>query len=269
MRHAPAMHVLTAALIVAIAGCAAPAPTRDDVPAAIAATATQLPSRMYGIEEFVDTVGVSGASFSADESRLLFSSNKTGVWNTYSMPVGGGDWTPITRSTTDNHYAVAYFPDDDRVLITRDQGGNELNHVYVIGTDGMERDLTPGAKLRAQFSGFSRDGKSFFVASNERDPRYFDLYRYDSKTYARTRIYENTTGYQPGEISADGRWLALNQIHTTNDADLFVANLATGKVTKVSEHTARRSSPPPTSARMASGSITSPTMQASSPSCAG
>ena len=237
MRHAPALHVLTAALFVALAGCAAPPPTRDEVPATVAAASTQLPGRMYGIEEFVETVGVSGASFSADESRLLFSSNKTGVWNTYSMPVGGGEWTPVTRSTTDNHYAVAYFPDDDRVLVTRDQGGNELNHLYVIGTDGVERDLTPGAKLRAQFSGFSRDGKSFFVSSNERDARYFDLYRYDSKTYARTRIYENTTGYQPGEISADGRWLALNQINTTNDADLFVANLATGKVTKVSEHT--------------------------------
>ncbi|MES2859590.1 MAG: S9 family peptidase, partial [Pseudomonadota bacterium] len=237
MRHAPALHVLTAALIVVLAGCASPSTTRADGAPVAVAPASQLPSRAYGIQEFIDTVGVAGASFSADESKLLFSSNKTGVWNTYSMPVGGGDWTPITTSTTDNHYAVAYFPDDDRVLVTRDQGGNELNHLYVIGTDGNERDLTPGAKLRAQFAGFSRDGKSFFVSSNERDPRYFDLYRYDSKTYARTRIFENTTGYQPGEISADRRWLALNQINTTNDADLFVANLATGKVTKVSEHT--------------------------------
>ena len=237
MRRTPTLHVLTAALVVALAGCASPPPNRVDAPPAAAAPASQLPSRAYGIEEFVETVGVSGATFSADEAKLLFSSNKTGVWNTYSMPVGGGEWTAITRSTTDNHYAVAYFPDDDRVLVTRDQGGNELNHLYVIGTDGNERDLTPGAKLRAEFSGFSRDGKHFFVASNERDPRYFDLYRYDSKTYARTRIYQNTTGYQPGGMSGDGRWLALNQINTTNDADLYVADLVTGKLTKVSEHT--------------------------------
>ena len=39
-----------------------------------------------------------------------------------------------------------------RVLVTADQGGNELNHLYVIGTDGKRTDLTPGDKLKAQFA---------------------------------------------------------------------------------------------------------------------
>lgn len=194
------------------------------------------PSRQYPIEEFIETVGVSGASFSADESRILFSSNKSGVWNAYSMPVDGGEWTAVTTSATDNHYAVAYFPNDDRVLVTRDQGGNELDHLYVIGEDGRARDLTPGDDLKAEFAGFSHDGQAFYVASNERDPKFFDLYRYDSKTYARERVYENTEGYDPGPISDDGRWLALSKSNTTNDSDLFVANLDTGELTKVSQH---------------------------------
>ena len=64
-------------------------------------------------------------------------------------PVGGGEWTPVTKSTTDKTYAVSFFPTDDRMLVTRDQGGNELNHLYVIGEDGSESDLTPGKKLKA------------------------------------------------------------------------------------------------------------------------
>ena len=78
------------------------------------------------------TTSITGASFSADESRILFSSNKTGIWNAYTIPVAGGEWTPMTKSTTDSTYAVSFFPKDDRILFTRDQGGNELNHLYVL-----------------------------------------------------------------------------------------------------------------------------------------
>ena len=90
---------------------------------------TARPSKQYTIEQFLNTTTIRGASFSPDESRILFSSNKTGIWNLYTVPVTGGEWTPITKSTTDSTYAVSFFPNDERILLTRDQGGNELNHV--------------------------------------------------------------------------------------------------------------------------------------------
>ena len=132
---------------------------------------------------------------------------------------------------------MRYFPGDDRVLVTRDQGGNELNHLYVIGRDGVERDLTPGDRLKASFAGFRYDDSAFYVTTNERDPKFFDLYRYDARTYERNRVYENKEGYELGGESNNGRWLVLAKPNTTNDSDLFVLELATGKVTKVSDHT--------------------------------
>jgi dipeptidyl aminopeptidase/acylaminoacyl peptidase len=243
MSHAHVLRpaAVRAALLIALAstlGACGSAPSAPDSAPAAAAPAPQAARsvRQYPIEEFVQTTGVSGASFSADESRLLFSSNRSGIWNVYSMPVGGGEWTAITNSTVDNNYAVAYFPGDDRVLVTRDQGGNELNHLYVIDADGAERDLTPGDNLKADFIGFTPDGSAFHVTSNQRDPRFFDVYRYDAKTYASTRVFENNDAYEPGPVSDDGRWLALGKANTTNDSDLFVVELATGKVTQVSEH---------------------------------
>jgi hypothetical protein len=38
------------------------------------------PLKQYTIEQFLGTTSIGGASFSPDESRLLFSSNKTGIW---------------------------------------------------------------------------------------------------------------------------------------------------------------------------------------------
>ena len=39
------------------------------------------------------------------------------------------------------------------VLYTSDQGGNELNHVYVQDADSNVTDLTPGEGLKASTAG--------------------------------------------------------------------------------------------------------------------
>jgi dipeptidyl aminopeptidase/acylaminoacyl peptidase len=194
------------------------------------------PRKQYTIEQFLTTTAIGGASFSADESRILFSSNRSGIWNAYTVPVAGGEWTPITRSTTDSTYAVSFFRTDDRILFTRDQGGNELNHLYVLTADGKERDLTPGDKLKAGFEGWAADGSAFFVSSNERDARYFDIYRYDAKTYERTLLYKNEHGYFPDAVSEDGRWVSMTRVNTTNDSDIYLWRADTNAVTHVTPH---------------------------------
>src|SRR5438105_15049774 len=80
----------------------------------------------YDARTFYATTTYFGASFSADESRLLFTSDASGVFNAYSVPVAGGPPTQLTNSTTSAVLAVGYFPHDDRILVTRDEGGNEL-----------------------------------------------------------------------------------------------------------------------------------------------
>ena len=224
--------ILLAATLVGLTGSAAAQTAQPP-----AEQARTRPSRQYSIEQFLDTVSIAGASFSSDESRILFSSNKTGIWNVYSVPAAGGDWTQMTNSTTDSTYAVGYFPHDNRILLTRDQGGNELNHLYVRTADGRERDLTPGAKLKATFAGWTPDGSAFFVTSNERDPRFFDIYRYDATTYERTLFYRNEGGYFPAFVSDDERWVALARPNTTADSDIYVWDAQKREVRHLSPHT--------------------------------
>ena len=65
--------------------------SHGDAQSARPGTAKARPSKQYTIEQFMNVTGVRGAGFSADEKRFLFSSNKTGICNVYSMPVGGGE----------------------------------------------------------------------------------------------------------------------------------------------------------------------------------
>jgi acyl-CoA dehydrogenase len=48
---------------------------------------TGKPVKEYTIEQFMNTTRISGSSFSADEKSILFSSNKTGIFNAYSVAV--------------------------------------------------------------------------------------------------------------------------------------------------------------------------------------
>jgi dipeptidyl aminopeptidase/acylaminoacyl peptidase len=212
----------------------------------VAAPPTQAPHqpKQYTIEQFLNTTSIGGASFSPDEARLLFSANKTGIWNAYTVPVTGGAWTPVTSSTTESTYAVSFFPMDDRILITRDQGGNELNHLYVRTPTGEERDVTPGEKLKATFMQWTPDGSAFYVQTNERDPKAFDIYRYDSKSYARALLFENKDGYYPAQVSDDGKWVSLSKVNSTNDEDIYVWSAASKQMTHVSPHQGQATASP-------------------------
>lgn len=191
----------------------------------------------YTIEDFIATTSHAGASFSADGSTILLSHDGTGVFNAYAIPVGGGTPRVLTTSTTDAVFTIGWAGDDGRFLYTSDSGGDELNHIYVQDPDGSVTDLTPGEALKAQFAGWSGDRQTFYIASNERDPRFFDIYAYDAvPPYTRRMIFRNEEGFFPGGISPDGRWMSIVRPRTTIDNDLLVLNLETGERIDVTPH---------------------------------
>lgn len=192
--------------------------------------------KRYTIEQFMATTSILGASFSADEKRILFSSNASGIFNAYTLPVEGGTPEPLTRSIVDSTFSVSFFPGDDRVLFTRDHGGDENYHLFLLDPEDTEKDLTPGEKLKAQFMGWRPDGSAFFISSNERDPRFFDLYCYDARTYARTLLYKNEQGFDLGPISRDERWIALNRANTTSDSDIYLFDVGKQEIKHLTPH---------------------------------
>jgi dipeptidyl aminopeptidase/acylaminoacyl peptidase len=162
-----------------------------------------------------------GLAWSSDDRRLLVSSDETGIFNVYALSADGRK-EPLTTSTTDSTYAVSWFPHDARALFTADNGGNELAHLYVRELDGTTRDLTPGDKSKARFEDWSADRSAFFVSTNERDPKAFDLYRYATKDYQRTMVFRNDQSLGIAAVSPDGRHVALSKPRSSADSDLYL-----------------------------------------------
>lgn len=180
-----------------------------------------------------------GRAFSPDMSRVLVASDASGVFNAYALPVDGGAPEQLTsRETTSIFSAVSYFPADDRVLVSFDEGGNERNHIYVREADGTLTDLTPGADVKAAFARWEEGGAAFYITTNERNSSFFDLYRYETDGYAREMVFENTGGYSIGGVSPDGQWAALALTHSNADSDIYLVNLAEegGEPQLITEH---------------------------------
>ena len=85
----------------------------------------------YSIEEFMNTLSVRGSSFSNDERSILFSSDKTGIFNAYVVDIQSSQISQLTNSDTNSIFTISFFPNDDRILYRSDQGGNELYHIFV------------------------------------------------------------------------------------------------------------------------------------------
>lgn len=167
-----------------------------------------------------------GEAFSSQSGEILISSDETGVFNAYALDPQTQTRRALTQSETNATFAVSWFPDGGRILVTADGGGDELNHVYVRGTDGALTDLTPGENVKADFVGWSADQSQFWVSTNERDPAAFDVYAYDAETYERAMVFENTNALELSAVSADGRWLALVRPRTSADSDVLLADLS-------------------------------------------
>lgn len=189
----------------------------------------------YSIEQFMDNENAFSNGFSADKSKVLMTSNRSGIYNMYTVATDGGELMPVTKSDSASVFGISYFPEDDRILFKMDGNGDEIHKIFIKDSSGIKR-LTPEKNVRASFRGWAKDGKSFFYGTNERDPKYMDHYEMDIADFTSKLIYQNTDGMDFGGMSEDRKYIVLTKPSTMNDNDLFLMNTKTKEKVKINEN---------------------------------
>jgi hypothetical protein len=83
----------------------------------VSCTSEQREIEKYSIEEFYKNTRISGGIFSEDETRLLVSSDETGIFNLFEINIADGSRSQLTNSTVESFFAVGYLPGTNQVLI--------------------------------------------------------------------------------------------------------------------------------------------------------
>ena len=189
--------------------------------------------KQYSIEQFYKSTQVGGGSISSDDTKLLVSSNESGIYNAYEIDIVSGQKKALTRSVKESVFANDYVPGTANFIYNADKGGNENDHLFLQKSDATVKDLTPGEKEKASFWGWSRDNKFLYYTSNKRDPRFFDLYKMDTVTWTPILVYKNESGYDINAISDDEQYMALVQPVTTSSSNLYLLTQQTKQLKKL------------------------------------
>jgi dipeptidyl aminopeptidase/acylaminoacyl peptidase len=208
-----------------LAGALAVATTLGCAGAKLASAATPVHDAAAFYKTTDYSIADSRRAFSPDGGRLLVTANPSGVFNVYELDLRSGAQRALTHSEADSSFAISYFPDGKRFLYRADAGGDELDHVYAGAAGSEPRDLTPGEKLKASFVDWIEGDKAFVLATNERDPKFFDLYRYDAGDYSRRLVFRNDLGLDQFVVSPDGSHAAGLKPRTSADDDIYLVRL--------------------------------------------
>lgn len=188
----------------------------------------------YDFERYLNARSAHSPSFALDGETLSFLSNITGMDEVWSVPVdprGLARWPEQLTFRGERVAGAAFSPTAFELLVSADLGGNERHQLYRLSGDGAHfAALTVNPEAIHQFGGWSRDGARIAYASNERDPRYFDvyeraaaggeakwLYRYDGTSHA--------LGFSP-----DGRAVLIARLYGASESNqLLLTDTGTGE----------------------------------------
>jgi len=154
---------------------------------------------MADLRALLEMRQASPLQFSDDGARLLVASNMPGTQQLYELPSRGGELRPLTDFT--DPVSGQLLP-DGRILLERDEGGNERTQLYLLGEDLEE--LVVDARFIHGTPHVARCGTLLAYATNRRNGSDFDIVARDLGS-GEERTFE-LGGYCGVEsISPDGR----------------------------------------------------------------
>jgi dipeptidyl aminopeptidase/acylaminoacyl peptidase len=191
----------------------------------------------YRFEQFLSARSAYGATVDAAGDRLYFISDITGAPQLWSLPTNDPDAWPEPVAVGLDRISAA-FPSSrpGRLVFGADLGGNERMQLYLV--DGLGRTprlLTEAPTAIHVWGGWHPDGRSIVFSSNERDPRYFDVFTLNVESGARRLLFQGDATYYAGSFSPDGRSVLVQRVDTPSDHTVSVLDVESGAARQLTE----------------------------------
>jgi dipeptidyl aminopeptidase/acylaminoacyl peptidase len=178
-------------------------------------------------------------AFTADSANLLFSSNLSGQFNLWSVPVEGGWPDQLTTFTDETVRGAGVSPTDGRIVLCADHDGDEFHQLYLIDSGrGWPEKITdePQVQHYVGSEAWSPDGTKFAYASNARTPTDMETWVRDLETRESRAVFGKEMFSFPGPWSPDGTKLLAIEFRNNSDASVHLVDLEAGTSRELTPH---------------------------------
>ena len=181
---------------------------------------------VFGIDRFLNIKSAISPSWSPDGRNLAFLMNLTGSMQVWTVPREGG-WPEQLTFFSDRIMEVAYSPTDDRLLVLKDNGGDERAQLYSLSADGSEMTALCPAPGSMDAGVWSPDGRQIAFHSNRRSPAFFDLYQVQAEGGEPELLLQHGGTNRVSTFSPDGRYLLFTRHQASLVNGLYLLDLQT------------------------------------------
>ena len=204
-------------------------PNPGDIPQPVPGDVSLAGSERPDIARFLNVRTASAPSLSPDGTQLAFRTQISGTPQLWVVDVAGG-W-PRQLTVGESVTFHAWSPAGDWIAYGTDRGGNEREGFYLIAPDGTrERELLAPSEAFRQFGAFTRDGRQIVYATTERNGVEFDIHLLEVASGRDRRIFEGRMGLYAVSFSPDGGHVLLSEARGEDANDLFLLEVATGRL---------------------------------------
>lgn len=158
---------------------------------------------------------------SPDGKHLSWLAPLEGVLNVWVAPWDNpDDARPVTTDTNRGIRNHGWTYNNEQIIFIQDENGDEDWHVFAVDINtGTKIDLTPYENISARMAGASdRFPDHLLISINDRDPRFHDLYKVNTRTAERELLARNDRGF--AGFSADHDFNVRLAVRTNQDGSI-------------------------------------------------
>ncbi|HET7751926.1 MAG TPA: S9 family peptidase [Terriglobales bacterium] len=195
----------------------------------------------FTVEKLFMTRAIGGTAWSPDGKTIAFITNISGRMNIWIVPSEGGWPTQLTVSDQ-RQFSPAWSPDGKWIAYMSDHDGDEQWDIFVVSPlSGEVINLTQTPEIAEEDPQWSPDGRMLAYMVKPKTSSTFEIDVMDFTTHE-VRHLTSGTPKERGNVrplwSRDGKWIVYTQVHAKGtDSDVYVAEVATGKSTRLTPHT--------------------------------
>ncbi|WP_324076678.1 MAG: prolyl oligopeptidase family serine peptidase [Erythrobacter sp.] len=244
MRHARLIALLlaTAAAPLGAQNPAEPpaSPPAPAVPVPAALTAEAMPpvplELAARVRPYLESRGAGFAGWDPNTRAVLISTRFANVSQLHrvAMPMGARTQLSFEAEPVSGGYSPGK---GDVIVVSKDRGGDEYYQLHAL-KDGRLTLLTDG-KSRNQLNSWSSDGQLIGFTSTRRNGVDSDIYVMDPRDPASARMVHESQGggWAVTGFSPDKRTAYLADYRSVQDVDLYMLDIASGKMAAIGDRT--------------------------------